>query len=105
MAWVFGVRRYISLSLSLSLSLSPSPLVLNITDKRFYPYRFFSELAKPVHRYLKLIWIIMWKLVGPIVMFIIFFASIILQLVDPLSYSVFHSVSYLMHLHVFLMNA
>ena len=87
-------------SLSLSLSLSLSDNTISVTKFNFSclspplpHYRFFAELAKPVHRYLKMIWVIMWKWVGPIVMFIIFIASIILQLVHPLNYSVFRGVS------------
>ena len=35
---------------------------------------------------------IMWKWVGPIVMFVIFFASVILELIDPLKYTVYLNV-------------
>ena len=41
---------------------------------------------------MRYLWIIMWKWVGPIVMFIIFIASVILQLVYPLKYSVYRDV-------------
>ena len=37
-------------------------------------------------------WMIMWKWVGPIVMFVIFFASVILELIDPLKYTVYLNV-------------
>ena len=54
--------------------------------------RFFTKLAKPVPWYMKYTWMVMWKWVGPIVMFVIFFASIILQLIDPLKYTVYLNV-------------
>ena len=99
--WRAKVRLSLSLS-SLSLSLSLCLWFFKLLWLFHFQYRywwiqnlprFFTELAKPVHRYLKRIWIVMWKWVGPIVMFIIFIASIILQLIDPLNYSVFRNVS------------
>jgi hypothetical protein len=41
---------------------------------------------------MQFIWMIMWKWVGPIVMFVIFFASVILELIDPLTYTVYLNV-------------
>ena len=56
-------------------------------------FRFFTDLAKPVRRYSRFTWIVMWKWVGPIVMFVIFVASVISEIIDPLTYTVYSNVS------------
>ena len=82
----------LSLSLSLPLSLFLSPSLSSNSNQPFLSHRFFTDVAKPVHRYLRYMWVIMWKWVGPIVMFIIFVASVLHQIIDPLHYSVFRNV-------------
>lgn len=67
---------------------------MGVTDVRIYYFcRFFTDYTKPYHNYLIILWIIVWKWVDPIVMFVIFIASVILEIVRPLTYTVYQNVS------------
>lgn len=74
----------------------PAPLYMSYMYYFYslFLYRFFTDLAKPISVRLKRNWIIMWKWVGPIVMFIIFLGSVINEIVDPLKYTAYVNVSY-----------
>lgn len=56
-------------------------------------HRFFTEYTTPYHKYLVVFWTIMWKWVDPIIMFIIFISSVILEIVHPLTYALYRDVS------------
>ncbi len=60
-----------------------------------YYHRFFTEYADPYHKHLIILWIVVWKWVDPIVMFVIFVSSVVLEIVRPLTYSLYINVSIL----------
>lgn len=57
--------------------------------------RFFTDYADPYNKYLLILWIVLWKWVDPIIMFLIFVSSVVLEIVKPLTYSVYSQVSLL----------
>lgn len=55
--------------------------------------RYFNTYATAYHPSMIYLWTIMWKFVGPLIMLIIFFASVLREIIDPLTYTVYRDVS------------
>lgn len=57
-------------------------------------FRFFDTYGTLHHPNLLYLWTAMWKFVGPGIMIIIFFASVLRELIEPLTYAVYKNVSF-----------
>lgn len=57
-----------------------------------YFFRFLDGVDFTLHRYVRRFWLFIWTFVSPIIMIIIFFGSVINELIQPLQYTVFNEI-------------
>ena len=55
----------------------------------YFFFRFFDGVQYNIHPYMKKLWWFIWTFLSPIIMIIIFFGSVINELIKPLHYTVF----------------
>eukprot|EP00731_Ephydatia_muelleri_P026089 Em0018g189a len=51
--------------------------------------RFFVDVAEPINRWLQYIWVVLWTVVNPLIMAVIVIGSIIIESLEPLTYTLF----------------
>ena len=57
------------------------------------PLRYFNEFTKAYHPFMCHMWMVLWKYVDPLIMLVIFFASVLREVIEPLTYAVYRNVS------------
>ena len=66
-------------------------LIMTLMCYIFFAFlgRFFDLVQYPIHPKMKRFWWVVWTFISPVAMVSIFFGSIIHELVEPLTYTVF----------------